>query len=105
MPNTCSTPSALRHSMIASTARMRASSFPAVQGLARSSRARSIQCKDLFRKLQVLSTAHADLVVDRHDRPAVLTAPQRLVLLPAPQERGDGPQERQAEADQEPDEE
>src|SRR4051794_9433339 len=94
MPKTCSTPSALRHSMIESTARMERTSVPASAGLARG-----------LGELQVRATAHADLVVERDHVAAFRALPQGLPPLPAPQDGRDRADHRQHRADGEPDEE
>src|SRR3954453_5488726 len=98
MPNTVSTPSALRHSMMASTARMRGTSFRgpgtgkgvessrgrAARGLAR--RARDVH---LARVLLVGAAAAADLSGDRHHEAALVAVPARLLALEAVEQCGD----------------
>src|ERR671927_248935 len=71
MPNTVSTPSAFRHSMIASTART-ASNLP-----------RPARHENLVREVEVAAAAHADLVAQSHHVPAFLATPPRLLVLPA----------------------
>src|SRR3712207_910508 len=88
MPNTWSTPSALRHSIIASTARIGDASLTGGCG-----------------EIEVRATSHADLVGDGDDVPAVRALAQRIVLLVAVQERGEDADARQRQPDQEPDEE
>src|SRR4051812_626901 len=91
MPKTCSTSSALRHSMMASTARIESASLSA---------------GDCFsRPVQVPATAHADLVVERHHVAALRALPPLLSLLEAEQHGRDRAEHRQHEADQEPHEE
>src|SRR5215211_743564 len=95
MPKTASTPSALRHSMIASTARM------------------AIECTCLarlpgrlrlgLREVEVAPAGHAHLVVKRDHAAALRTAPHRLSALRAPEDRGDRPDHRQDQSDHEPD--
>src|SRR4051794_9375364 len=119
MPNTASTPSAFRHSTIASTARTGATSFQVrsklVQrrsGILRTRRTIestsgfSGSCRDLcarhqhfVRELEVAAAAHAHLVGLVHDVPALLTAAVRLVALPAHEQGGGGAQDREEEAD------
>src|SRR5215211_1641612 len=115
MPNTCSTPSALRHSMMASTARMtarapfgegknrpggpgKASVTAGFSGLRRSDRG-------LSREVQVGPAAHADLVRDRYEVPAFGAGSAWLHALSAVQERGEYPDAGERDPDQEPDEE
>src|SRR2546423_4081889 len=94
MPKTFSTPSAFRHSMIASTARMWRSSVTALARFASG-----------LREVQVAAAAHADLVVE-HDYVAALgAAPARLAALPAPQDRRDRADDRHHQPDHEPDQE
>src|SRR5215207_2186671 len=117
MPNTWSTSSALRHSMMASTARMTSRSFrggrhdwPGSQredesnsGFSRSER---ISCGTRsLGEVQIGSAAHAHLVGDRDHVAAFRALPQRVVLLIAVEERGEDADSRQRGADQEPDEE
>src|SRR5215216_4179772 len=114
MPNTWSTPSALRHSMMASTARMTARvlsawriRLPGQPGgnygcapgpagrLAKAgqsnsafSRSELISCGSRrLRKVQIGSAAHADLIRDRHDVAAVGALPEWILLLVAIQQR------------------
>src|SRR5215207_8032480 len=100
MPNTWSTPSALRHSMMASTARMTSrvlsrgfGGWPAGQGKESQSnsgfsRSERVSCRaHRLWKVQIGSAAHAHLVRDRHDVAAVGALPQRVVLLVAVEKR------------------
>src|ERR687893_2071852 len=87
MPNTWSTPSALRHSMMASTARMTAS-LTGNRG-----------------EIEVAATTHADLVGDRHDVAALRALAQRVVLFVAVQKGREYPHAGQRDAHEEPDEE
>src|SRR6185503_1130705 len=120
MPNTCSTPSALRHSMMASTARMaamvlsgfRGQDWPGGQSKRKLSltvlfsRSDRVSCAgDRLREIQVGAAAHAHLVADRDDVAALGAFPERIVLLVAVQHRRDDPNPRERGADQEPDEE
>src|SRR4029453_9138883 len=117
MPNTWSTPSALRHSMMASTARMTARVLSGweirlagqpekSQSNSAFSRSERISCgaRDL-REVEICAAAHAHLVRDRHHVAALGALPQRVVLLVAVQERGEDADSRKRCADQEPDEE
>src|SRR3954454_285566 len=131
MPNTCSTPSALRHSMMASTARMLL--LPAVPGpnircyqgfsrrptpdceLARLVRVLAFEEAFLARQgfslglgiRQIGAAARADLHVDRHHLRAFRAAPHAhaRTALVGGDERGDRAQERKAKADEKPKEE
>src|SRR4051794_30927702 len=104
MPNTVSTPSAFRHSMIASTARMRCTSFRALRERQSSLAGRAAHV-DLARVLLVRPAAPAHLARDRHHEAALVTAAARLVALEAVEDRRDGPDQRRGRADQEPEEE
>src|SRR5918992_2937140 len=107
-PNTTSTPSALRHSMIASTARIIAArtSFPSLGGEA------SLPCASgrfrLYREVgevELRAAAHADRVVQLHDLPAAGALAPELVALAPVEQRGGEPDHRHDARDQEPDEE
>src|SRR3954468_18105306 len=104
MPNTVSTPSALRHSMMASTARMyayllsRSGTKPSLAGGRRSD-------VHLVRICLVGAAAPADLRGDRHHEAALVTAAARLLALEAVEQGGDRPAQRQCGPDQEPDQE
>src|SRR5436305_9485465 len=124
MPNTASTPSALRHSMMASTALTGTTSFLRIRrrkcaatgranalyqrvfGLTRAcpSREGSRQVH-LFGHVLVGAAAPADLVGDRQHRAALLAVAAQLVTLVAVEDRRERPEYRQARAHQEPDEE
>src|SRR4051812_12259149 len=102
MPNTVSTPSALRHSMMASTALTGRTSFlrrvrgkSSLAGLYQQSPGQSL----------VSPAAAADLVRDRHDAPALVALSTRLVALVAVEDGGERAEHRQHRADEEPDEE
>src|SRR3954447_1127603 len=91
MPKTCSTSSALRHSMMASTARIGRASLPA---------------RNCFSgPVKVPATAHADLIVQRHHVAALRTLAPGLRALEAVEHGGDRAEHRQHESDQEPEEE
>src|SRR3954454_799015 len=112
MPNTVSTPSAFRHSMIASTARMRCTSFQALRerqsSLAAHRRAASqalVRDVDLAGIFLIRPAAPAHLARDRHHEAALVAAAARLVALEAVEDRRDGPDQRRSRADQEPEEE
>src|SRR4051794_25469671 len=91
MPNMASTPSAFKHSMMASTARM-----------AESSEILAVGRQDLVRPFLVRTAVVADLLVKGHDMSALVALAVRLRVFVAPRERGDGPEDRQEEADREP---
>src|SRR3954452_17099976 len=99
MPNTVSTPSALRHSMMASTALTYPTSFRD-----RGPSSLAADEHSLGQRL-VRSAAAAHLVRERHDVAAFIALAARLVALEAVEEGGDQPEHRQSRADQEPDEE
>src|SRR3954453_3484206 len=117
-PNTTSTPSFLRHSMMASTARTGETSCYAgetcemqagkpakcesTRGLARRLQLRR---DGLAREVEVAPAALAHLVGDRHDRAALLAAAPQLPLLPAREDRRQQADDRQHRADDEPEEE
>src|SRR5215213_292759 len=110
-PNTTSTPSALRHSMIASTARIiacsnllppesvidEASSLTAVGGRFRLYRD--------FGEVELGAAARADRVVERDDLAAARALAPDLVALGPVEDRGEQSEHRQHAADDEPDEE
>src|SRR3954447_14206945 len=104
MPNTVSTPSALRHSMMASTARMTRTSFRGAVGTPSLAGGRRPDVH-LVRVRLVGAAAAADLRGDRHHEAALVTAAARLLALEAVEQGGDGPDQRQCGADQEPDQE
>src|SRR5437763_11865478 len=101
MPNTVSTPSALRHSMMASTALTGHNLLP-IRGRGPSLAGAYEQS---LGKSLVSSAAAADLVGDRHDPPAFVAFPARLVAFVAVEEGGERAEDRQHGADEEPDEE
>src|SRR5215207_2242282 len=108
-PNTTSTPSALRHSMIASTARIIAArtSF-LVSGIGTASLSRGCSRFGLYRdvrELQLGAAARAQRVVQLHDPPAAGALAAQLVALAAVEHRGEQPEHRQQAGDQEPEEE
>src|SRR3954451_12994359 len=102
MPNTVSTPSALRHSMMASTARM-----AGPPSFVRTGRERLSLAADeyAFRQGLVRPAAAADLARDRHDLAALVALSAWLVALEAVEERREQAEHRQGGSDQEPDEE
>src|SRR3954469_16540765 len=102
MPNTVSTPSFLRHSMMASTALTGTTSFqrfvgwkPSLAGLYEQSLGQSL----------IGSAAPADLIRDRDDPPALVALAARLVALEAVEDGRERAEHRQHSADQEPEEE
>src|SRR4051794_1998320 len=115
-PNTTSTPSALRHSMTASTARMRAPPFeriwqppagrrvplrlPALRG----HRLGRLELPAL-RELELGPAARAQRLVDRHDRAAARAAAVRLLAFVAVEHRGEQADEGRDRRDDEPDQE
>src|SRR5918997_1361085 len=122
MPNTCSTPSALRHSMMASTARMLLP--PASVGrTSDGTRAfpghleahSALEQPFLLRwrgprglglgEVEVAPAAHAHLVLDRHEAAALGAAAEHRFALEAHDQRRQRAEERKAEPDDEPDEE
>src|SRR3954447_19237917 len=80
-----STPSAFRHSIIASTAR--------------------IERDSSFGPFLVGTAAIANLLVQRHHMTALVALAVGLVVLEAPEQRGGRPQERQDRPDEEPEHE
>src|SRR5215207_3357028 len=108
-PNTTSTPSALRHSMIASTARIIAARTSFLKsGVGDASLSRRCGRFGLYRDLrevQLGPAADADRVVQLDDLAAAGALPAQLVALGAVQQRGEEPEHRQDAGDQEPDEE
>src|SRR5438874_3328751 len=102
MPNTVSTPSALRHSMMASTA-LTGHNLLSGWGKGKSSLAGAYE-QSLGESL-IGPAAAADLVGDRHDPSALVALPARLVALVAVEEGGERAEHRQHRADEEPDDE
>src|SRR5687767_2077838 len=90
--------------MMASTARIAALSFQESGGQTGRSASRG-QCTWRLRKIEIGATAHAHLIRDRHDVPAVGALPERIVLFVAVQDGRDDPHPRQRGAHEEPDEE
>src|SRR3954452_15387306 len=123
MPNTVSTPSALRHSMMASTALTYPTSFrdlgiyqmsrrPAggqsPRGEAGTERHLVVSLaahEHAFRQRLVGPAAAADLARDRHHVAAFVAFAARLIALEAVEERGEQAEDRKGRPDQEPDEE
>src|SRR4051794_22403573 len=99
-PNTTSTPSAFRHSITASTARMRFASFRRLEG--EKGRLRSGPWRVYLRELQFLAAARAQRVVELDDLAAARAGPHGLVGVIAVQQRRDEPDERHDRRDQEP---
>src|SRR3954465_5360291 len=104
MPNTVSTPSALRHSMMASTARMTRTSFRGAVGTPSLAGGRR-PAVHLARVRLVGAAAAADLRGDRHHEAALVTAAARLLALEAVEQGGDGPHQRQRGPDPETEQE
>src|SRR3954453_2007805 len=102
-PNTTSTPSALRHSIRASTARIVADSSRGSAGRKKT----EVSGEVLGRSgvLELGAAARAQRVVYRNDAAAGGAAAMRLVVLVSVRGGGDEPEERDARRDQEPDEE
>ena len=114
-PNTTSTPSAFRHSMTASTARIiSAPSFPGTvraRGIAGSRPVYRRMCGDRLGldrhvgELELGPAAGADRVVELDDPAAAGALAAQLVAVVAVQQRGEQPADRHDRRDQEPEEE
>src|SRR3954464_11200295 len=85
MPNTVSTPSALRHSMMASTALTGHNLLPGDSRVGKPSLA-GLYEQPLGQSL-VGPAAFAHLIGDRHDPPTFVALPARLVALEAVEDR------------------
>src|SRR3954454_21390438 len=106
-PNTTSTPSALSHSMMASTARIIgvSSSFREQrdeQGSLSAPERRRLRLHGHVRELQVGSAAHAHGVVELDEPAAPRALPAELVALGAVEDRADQPDDRHRGPDEEP---
>src|SRR3954447_24718538 len=97
-PNTTSTPSALRHSMTASTALIMRASLSARCG-------RGLGLYGHVGELQLGPAAGAEGVVEHDYPPAAGALPAQLVTVGAVQHGGEQADHRQHRADEEPDEE
>src|SRR4051794_35083379 len=102
MPNMASTPSAFKHSMMASTARM---TSPAAILASRRMHLLCLGGVHFLGPFQIGSAAVADLLVKRHDMPALFALAEDLVVLVAPQQGRDRPEQRDHRADREPEQE
>src|SRR3954452_5904549 len=91
MPNMASTPSAFKHSMMASTARM-----------GKPRRILAVSRQSLLGPFLVGTAVVADLLVKRHDMSAFVALAVGLVALVATRKRSDRPENWQEEADREP---
>src|SRR5436190_6778823 len=103
MPNTVSTPSFLRHSMMASTALTGENLLSGRVAGKKASLAGLYE--QSFRETLVRPAAPADLVRHRHDPPAFVAFAARLVALVAVEDGGQRAEHRQHGADQEPEDE
>src|SRR3954447_23923267 len=94
MPNMASTPSAFKHSMIASTARIvRPRPMLASRG------------GHLLGPFLVRTAAVADLLVERDHVTTFVTFPKDFLVLVAPQQCSERSEDRQHESDREPEQE
>src|SRR3954454_841965 len=96
MPNMASTPSALRHSMIASTALIYVRVGRQILASRRG---------HLLGPFLVSTASVADLLIERHHVSALVAVAIDLVALVAPQQCSDVPDDRNHEADREPEHE
>src|SRR3954447_344215 len=94
MPNMASTPSAFKHSMMASTARIKS---PAAMLASRRGH--------LLGPFLVRPTVVADLLIQRDHVTALVAFTEHFLVLVAPEQRRDGAEDRQHEADREPEHE
>src|SRR5947199_7371734 len=102
MPNTVSTPSALRHSMMASTALTCGPPF-SLPGDGNSGGVSLAAHEDPLGHFLIGPAAAADLVGERDDPPALVALAARLVALRPVAEGGDRPEDRDHRPDREPD--
>src|SRR3954463_8416133 len=104
-PNTTSTPSALRHSMIASTARISIRAFllvrPAETRPSLAARDRRFRGDRDLGELELGPAAGAERVVERDDAPAAGALAPQLVPVGAVEDERDQPEQRQDRRDQE----
>src|SRR3954454_13613157 len=103
-PNTTSTPSALRHSMMASTARIRLLLRLEGEGRLTTDCGRFRLDRDLG-EVEIVAAAHAHRVVQLDDLAAGRALAADLVAVGAVEDRGQQPEHGEHEADHEPDEE
>src|SRR4051794_38230992 len=103
MPNTVSTPSALRHSMMASTALTWHNLLPGASRVGKPSLAGL--CQQSLGQFLIRPTAPTDLIGDRHDPPTFVALPPRLVALEAVEDRRQRSEHGQHGTHQEPEDE